>query len=83
MRLFKMLGLGYVLCRMSKPKADALAVPTRREAPAFDHGHLMNDVGATRCYSSSIGRRLPLSAWKPAWDRNGSAAACIVTLNQP
>lgn len=30
------------------------------------------DAGATRCCSSSIGRRLPLSEWKPARDHNGA-----------
>jgi hypothetical protein len=45
MRLVEMIDLGDVLRRVSKLKTNAFAMTASREAPAFDHGHLVRDVG--------------------------------------
>lgn len=54
MRLVEIIDLGNVLRRVNKLKTNAFAMMAGREAPAFDHGHLVRDVGMCRIVRDRI-----------------------------
>ena len=45
MRLLEVIDLTDMLGRMAELRADALAMPAGRKAPALDHRHLVRHVG--------------------------------------